>query len=182
MLASRFLAWRLEMARIPAIYKSFDATNAFACGARADLDSTTLARLHRDEEKPIWQINADAELLRLRRANFCVVVACPDGPLTMHTGSGGFMGDCCEGELFTENYGQALATWINNIYRDNVRDMVVHAFSGRLGPLNGFSGTYLDDILALLPILVQPPSLAAIVRKDAGSSQRRLPRNTTRRM
>ena len=48
--------------------------------------------------------------------------------------------------------------------------MAFHAFKGspnELGPASGFLGTFLDDLIATVPILDPAPSLASIVRHDA---------------
>ena len=167
MLATRCLAWRLEKAGIPTVYKSYDAANAFACGDRQQIDEITMERLLRQDNRPRWQEIDDANLLRARRSRFEVAIACPEGWLTMRPATGGFMGDCCEGEIFTEKYGQAVAQWTRRLYNQGpVRAMVAHAFNGQLGPANGFSGSYLDDIIVTLPLL-QEDTLAAMVRKDA---------------
>ncbi|CAK0856817.1 unnamed protein product [Prorocentrum cordatum] len=104
-------AWKGRHSGQPMLHKSYDATNAFACGSKDQLEERAHARLAGEEENTDADICYATAVTSTRRSRLTVIIDAADDRCAVRSGSGGFMGDASQPEFVTENYHHAVRAW-----------------------------------------------------------------------
>ena len=162
MTCTKIMAWKGVRGGQPMLHKSYDATNAFACGSKTELEDGIRERLETDPEMEERDIAFANHITRTRRDRLTVVLDAADERLAVRSGSGGFMGDTSEPEIFMHNYHHAVRAWANFERRQSNNDTTITF--GRFGTVDASMGTFMDDIFKtlLIPNTMRTP--AAVVR------------------
>jgi len=171
MMATKIVAWKGVHSGQPMLHKSYDATNAFACGSKDQLEQCVYDRLVEgtadDEEDDGNDIQFAAHITRSRRAALTVIIDAADERLAVKSGSGGFMGDTSEPEIFMQNYHHSVTAWATFEKRQNNGSTVINF--GRFGPVDASMGAFMDDIFKMLLIpkdLIDAKEIVKLSKKN----------------
>ncbi|CAK0882744.1 unnamed protein product [Prorocentrum cordatum] len=128
------------------LHKSFDATNAFGCGDKDQIEHGARLRLETAaEEVEEDDVDYVATISRPRRQSLTVVISGSDHEVAIASGSGGFMGNTSEPELFMSNYHIAVQEWALVDQAATGEAMMIN-FDDRLPTIDASLGRFMDDI------------------------------------
>ncbi|CAK0905019.1 unnamed protein product [Prorocentrum cordatum] len=168
MMATRIVAWKGHHSGQHMLHKSYDATNAFGCGRKEDLERSVRARLEEDEEIKDQDLNYVTAISRQRRMALTVVIPAADGEVALRSGSGGFMGDTSEPEIFMSNYHIAVTKWAEVETARSNGAMLIRMQN--LPEVDASLGCFMDDIFKT-QLLSEPQSASEVIRLSLRSDQ-----------
>ena len=162
MLILRLVAWKCRAAGVQTLNEAYDMTNAFASGTIADLNKKTEERIKRGLPEGSPELPSTVALFALRRGVQTMILRAPDGDAAFMAGTGGFMGDCNEPEIFMVKFYASVTDWNRRLYRKGIAEPFVARCLVIEAPQDLSMGAFVDDLIRTT--LVEETSEAAVMR------------------